>query len=330
MPKLTDLASDERSARIVLSIIGKPSDKATGRLLADVGAVELIKLAENDSPIPRMDDVETAIWRDHMARSEGADSVAAQLAVAVEFTITVPGDRDWPTALDDLGERVPYVLWSRGNTSLLASPLSDRVTIAGARACTGYGDHVATELTDDVTREGRTIVAGGAYGIEGATHKAALSAGGNTIAVMAAGVDRPYPYGHAEMLERVADRGLLMSEVPPGRVPTRQRFLDRARLLAALSGTSVIVEAGARSGALRVVDEAERLGRPVGAVPGPITSAASYGTNNLIRDHRAHLVTSGRDVLGLDQRTVAPMPGREVGLGAYGRVTSREAPARTL
>lgn len=173
---------------------------------------------------------------------------------------------------------------------------ADLVTVTGARAATAYGEHVAGELAGDLSRGERVVVAGGAYGVEGAAHRAALASGGDTIAVLANGVDRPYPAGHRELLDRIADVGLLVSEVPPGSVPTRQRFVSRGRLMAALSGVSVIVEAGRRSGALHTAVEAQRLGRSVGAVPGPVTSVTSSGPHLLLRNGTAQLVTDGSDV----------------------------------
>lgn len=171
--------------------------------------------------------------------------------------------------------RTPYGLWVNGNTDLLRGDAADRVTITGARAATGYGTFVAEEIASGLSEKGRTVVAGAAYGIEGSAHRAALAGGGSTIAVMASGIDRPYPAAHNQLLERIAQRGLVISEVPPGSAPTRQRSTDRARLQAALSGATVIVEAGAHSGSMRTAQEAQDLGRIVGAVPGPVTSAAS-------------------------------------------------------
>ncbi len=200
-----------------------------------------------------------------------------------------------PSALDDLGDRRPYVLWTRGTTSFLARPLSDLVTITGARASTSYGEQVARQLASDLTNAERLVVAGGAYGIEGAAPRAALASGGDTIAVMANGVDRPYPMGHRELLERVADLGVMVSEVPPGAVPTRHRFLARARLMATFSAVTVVVEAGVRSGSMTVARRAHELGRTVGAVPGPVTSVTSVGPHQLISDGVARVVTHADD-----------------------------------
>ena len=175
------------------------------------------------------------------------------------------------------------------------------VTITGARASTSYGDHVAGQLASDLANAERLVVAGGAYGIEGAAHRAALASGGDTITVMANGVDRPYPMGHRELLERVADLGLLVSEVPPAAVPTRHRFIARARLMAALSATTVVVEAGVRSGSMTVARRAHELGRAVGAVPGPVTSATSNGPHELLELKIARIVSHSEQIIGVRQ-----------------------------
>lgn len=163
---------------------------------------------------------------------------------------------------------------------------------------------MAGQLASDLASAERIIVAGGAYGIEGAAHRAALASGGDTIAVMANGVDRMYPMGHRELLERVAGLGLLVSEIPPGAVPTRHRFIARTRLMAALSAATVIVEAGARSGSMTVARRAHELGRAVGAVPGPVTSVASTGPHQLLRDG-ASLVADVTDLLSPSGRDSA-------------------------
>lgn len=178
-------------------------------------------------------------------------------------------------------------------------PLHDRVTMTGSRAETGYGAHVATELAGDLADRERIIVAGGAFGIDRAVHVAALAAGGQTIAVLASGLDRLYPAGNQYMLERIAGVGLLLSETAPGSTPTRWRFLARNRIMGALSGATVIVEAGYRSGSLNVAARAAELGRRVGAVPGPVTSAASAGTHRLLHEGIASLVTDSRDINAL-------------------------------
>lgn len=298
MTNLTDLATDERTARMMLSMVAEPNDSTTGRLLTRVGAVETIRLLETESTVPVLGRVDGTMWRERLTPSISAESVAEQLRKMERLGIdaVIPGDRHWPAGVDELGDSAPFILWTKGAASFLARPHSDLVTITGARAATSYGDHVATELAGDLAREGRVIVAGGAYGIEGAAHRAALASGGDTIAVLASGVDRAYPAGHSELLGRISDTGLVVSEMPPGATPTRHRFLARGRLMAALSQATVVVEAGARSGALQTALQARLLGRNLGVVPGPVTSAASFGTNGLLRDRSAQLVTSAIDV----------------------------------
>ena len=309
MTNLSDVVQDERTARMVLSMIVEPDDAVPGRLLRQLGALELLRLAERDDVVAGFSAVDAHVRRSQFQRSD--TRTLEQNIVAAEragIGTLIPGDKEWPSALDDLGDRRPYVLWTRGTTSFLARPLSDLVTITGARASTSYGEHVARQLASDLTNAERLVVAGGAYGIEGAAHLAALASDGDTIAVVANGVDRPYPIGHRELLERVADLGLMVSEVPPGAVPTRHRFLARARLMAALSTATVVVEAGARSGSMKVAQFAHDLGRNVRAVPGPVTSATSVGPHRLVREGNATLVTCAEDVLDQSDRHPASEP----------------------
>lgn len=300
MPSLSEIAGDERTARMVLSMLVEPDDAVTGHLLATVGGVETLRLAESDSPVPGLGDVDARVWRGRFS-TPGIDSLDERLLQARRsgLGVLIPGDDGWPGSLSDLGERAPYVLWTRGASSFLARPLADLVTVTGARAATSYGEHVAGTLASDLAAAERIVVAGGAYGIEGAAHRAALAIGGDTIAVLANGVDRPYPAGHSELLGRVADVGLLVSEVAPGATPTRHRFLARARLMAALSAATVVVEAGARSGSMKVAHNASQLGRAVGAVPGPVASATSVGPHHLVQSGLARLVTDAGDVQSL-------------------------------
>ncbi len=300
MTSLSHVVQDERTARMLLSMIVEPDDAVTGRLLAELGALEVFRLAERDDAVAHLSAVDAQVWRSQFERSD-ARTLEQNIVDAERAGIgtLIPGDKEWPSALDDLGDRRPYVLWTRGTTSFLARPVDDLVTITGARAATSYGEHVAGELASDLANAERIVVAGGAYGIEGAAHRAALASGGDTIAVMANGVDRMYPMGHRELLERVADLGLMVSEVPPDAVPTRHRFLARARLMAALSATTVVVEAGVRSGSMTVARRAHELGRAVGAVPGPVTSATSNGPHELLELGIARIVTHSEQIIGV-------------------------------
>jgi DNA processing protein len=171
------------------------------------------------------------------------------------------------------------------------------VSMVGSRAATGYGAHIAGEIAADLGEAGWTIVSGGAYGIDAAAHRGARATRAITIAVLACGVDYPYPAGHADLFADIAAAGLVVSEWPPGCHPARLRFLTRNRVIAALTCGTVIVEAGERSGALNTARHAADLGRPLMAVPGPVTSPQSAGCHRIIRDWGASCVTCAADIV---------------------------------
>jgi DNA processing protein len=222
-----------------------------------------------------------------------------------------PGDPGWPVGLaglDRAADRAepeygtPLALWCRGGVDLPGADLAacDRhgVAVVGTRAATNYGQHVASELGCSLAERGWTVVSGAAFGIDAAAHRGALAGEGVTVAVLACGVDLAYPAAHVRLLDEIRERGLLVSEVPPGSPPLRQRFLIRNRLIAALTRGTVLVEAGQRSGALSTARHARRLGRGLMVVPGPVTSAMSAGCHRLLREHREDcaLVADARDV----------------------------------
>lgn len=238
MVSIAEQVTGERMARMVLSMIAGPDDQVTGHVLAQVGGVEPLRLLESDDPIPKMSRGGALLWRERLARRLDPDlpERAAEVAGRQGIGMLIPADHEWPSGLSDLGIRAPYVLWTKGATSFLTSPLRERVTITGARAATDYGTQVASDLAANLADDERVIVAGGGFGIEGAAHRGALAQSGHTIAVLACGVDRAYPSAHRELLERIGDVGLVVSEAPPGMAPSRERFVARGRLLAALSG----------------------------------------------------------------------------------------------
>ncbi|WP_203567172.1 DNA-processing protein DprA [Aestuariimicrobium ganziense] len=202
MSAITDLSPDERRARVMLSLLTEPDDPLTGRLVRKTGAVETLRRLDGDGQVPGLNRVDSQVWRDRLSPRTRLDGVAGRLN-SIErsrITVLIPGDEHWPGALGDLGDRAPYVLFARGATSFLTRPMSDLVTVTGARASTAYGEHIAAILAGGLAANERVTVAGGAYGIEGAVHRATLAAGGDTIAVLAGGVDRPYPNGHRELL----------------------------------------------------------------------------------------------------------------------------------
>jgi DNA processing protein len=221
-----------------------------------------------------------------------------EAAAGVGAALVTPRDELWPTGFGDLGDGAPIALWVRGNVGSLTA--CDRsIALVGARAATGYGEHVAMEAAAGLADRGFAIVSGGAYGIDGAAHRAALASDQTTIAFLAGGVDRLYPAGHAALLTRIAERGLLVGELPCGSSPTKWRFLQRNRLIAAASRATVVVEAGRRSGSLNTAGHAAAIGRALGAVPGPVTSPASAGCHRLIQEYGAACVTSAAEMAEL-------------------------------
>ncbi len=300
MATLAEQVQGERMARIVLSMIAEPDDLTTGYVLGRHGGVATLSLVESDHDVTGLGRADVLLWRERL-RTRIAPDLMERVAEAEQhgFGTLIPADREWPAGLDELGDRAPYVLWTLGASSLLTTALSDRVTITGARASSHYGEHVTTELATGLADEERVVIAGGAFGIEGAAHRGVLGAAGHTIAVLATGVDRRYPAAHSELLDRIGDSGLLVSELPPGTMPTKDRFQARNRLMAALSGAVVIPEAGPRSGSMRTVHDARGLGRRVGAVPGPVTSVVSTGPNELIKQGLAAVITQTSDVIAL-------------------------------
>jgi DNA processing protein len=207
----------------------------------------------------------------------------------------------------------------RGNADLRYACLRS-VAVVGTRAATAYGSHVCGELSVALAEHGWTIVSGGAYGIDGCAHRGALAVGGVTVAVLACGVDYAYPLGHYGLFRAMRGKGATVSEWPPGRTPTKPGFLVRNRVISALSRGTVVVEAARRSGALNTARHAHDQGRPLMAVPGPVTSEQSAGCHEIIREWGAVCVTSAQDVMDLlsfsgedtEQPLRAPVLAREL------------------
>ncbi|MCL2089627.1 MAG: DNA-processing protein DprA [Micrococcales bacterium] len=325
----------ERQARAVWTVIAEPGDPVAGELVAWVGAdraltwVRSVGRGRADWSVlegpeggvlegPEGTVLGAAVRRRLVRRGQtwarrlDAASLALDGAARAVLDLVVPGDPHWPTGLDDLGTAAPHALWLRGSLSAssVLAPVAP-VALVGARACTAYGQRVASELADGLVARGAVVVSGGAYGIDAAVHRGALT-GGATWAVLAGGLDRDYPAGHRALFAQiVASGGALLGEAPPGAVPARHRFLQRNRLIAALTAGTVVVEAAWRSGALSTANHAAGLLRPVGAVPGPVTSAASAGCHRLLREGTAVCVTDAEEVVDL----VGPIGTRPVGTG---------------
>lgn len=217
-------------------------------------------------------------------------------------TIITIADPQYPARLDPLGSERPPIIFCRGNIALLDSPT---VAVVGTRRSTEYGNAVADMLAHDLARAGATIISGLALGIDTHAHQGALAAGGNTIAVLGCGIDVLYPRRNARLQERIAEKGLLISEFAPGDPALPHHFLYRNRLIAALAAGVVVVEAGMRSGSSNTVTWALQCGSEVFAVPGPIGREASTGTNALLQTG-ATLITCARDVLEALSWSVVP------------------------
>lgn len=282
------LASD-RSARAAWSQIAEPDDPRVTALIAEHGPVDgLVAALSSPAPTHR-------IFAQRAARTDlGA---AAEFARRHGIAVLIPGDPQWPQGVDDLA-CPPVCLWIRGEPDL--SALRRRsVAVVGSRTSTAYGDNLAGDIAAGIAERGFAVVSGAAFGIDRAAHLGALAVGGRTIAVLAGGVDRPYPAAHTALLQHIASVGSVVSEAPPGWAPTRPRFLLRNRLIATMTSGTVVVEAGLRSGSLNTARCAELHSRPVGAVPGPVTSAVSAGCHQAVRDGLAVLVTDAAEVVDL-------------------------------
>lgn len=309
--------ADARLASATWSLLAEPGDETAGALRAVLGVTGALAwaaralrtetlpaslLAELVPGAGRLDHataerVRRGVDRWRRRADEADPRPLLDRLERLEGRLVHPGGPGWPTALDDLGAAAPACLWWRG----APGALGDRaVALVGSRAATPYGTHLAGELAVELAERGFTVVSGGAFGIDVAAHRGALAAGARTVVLLAGGVDRPYPASHARVFEQVrSSGGAVASEVPLGWAPMRNRFLLRNRIIAALAHGTVVVEAALRSGALSTARHAAALLRPVGAVPGPVTSMASAGCHALVRDGLATLVTSAAEVADL-------------------------------
>ena len=240
-------------------------------------------------------------WNRRMERTLNAE---AHMAATWGAWLVPPADPLWPPQLNDLGPARPYGLWCRGDSRhLLDLASAPSVALVGSRDPSIYGTEATTHLAAELARRGYTVISGGAMGIDIAAHRAALTQQGSdlpTIAFMAGGLDRLYPAQNSDVLNMIVDRGLIMSEVSVGNTPTRWRFLERNRLIAALARHTIVVEARWRSGALNTARHALEIGRTLWAVPGQINSPNSVGTNRLLRDGLAQTLTEAADILEYD------------------------------
>ncbi|OBA81767.1 DNA protecting protein DprA [Mycobacterium sp. 1164966.3] len=317
-----------------LSRVAEPPCRELAVLVESVGAVEAadrVRRGLVDGELARHTDARREIDR-------AADDL--ELLARRGGRLITPDDEEWPLlafrAFEGARSRErsapPLVLWALGPARL--DEVAQRAAaVVGTRASTAYGEHVAGDLAAGLAERDVAVVSGGAYGIDGAAHRATLDTDGITVAVLAGGIDIPYPAGHSALLHRIGQHGLLFTEYPPGVRPARHRFLTRNRLVAAIAGAAVVVEAGLRSGAANTAAWAGALGRVVAAVPGPVTSSASAGCHALLRTG-AELVTRADDVVELVGRIgelgpEEPRPGTPLdGLSAAERQVYEALPGR--
>jgi DNA processing protein len=293
---------DESYARAALTYLAEPADRWLNGLILLHGATRTLEAirsgrlpdASGGAAVPRLMQRAMERWRVRLDELPTPEDVIAFRRSGIR--LICPGDPEWPEQLADLGDEQPYALWLRGTADLRFNCLRS-VAVVGSRAATAYGSYVAAEFAASVAARGWAVVSGGAFGVDASAHRGALGADGVTVAVLACGVDVPYPVGHTELFEAVAAQGVIVSEWPPGRTVSRLRFLVRNRVIAALATGTLVVEAGERSGAINTARHARDLGRRLMAVPGPVTSDQSAGCHHIIRDWQGTLVTTAAEVL---------------------------------
>lgn len=291
-------------ARIAWSTIIEPGDEALSEWASYLGSHQaaLWTLINNrtpdvmvtaDKPDPFTENALETFkrWRPQVQQDLALLRVAIGAINRLKIRVIVPGHPHWPAVqMARLGARAPVALYVRGDSAMLVD--EKKITLCGARAATGYGEFAATTLAAGLTERGVTIISGAAFGIDAQCHRTVLAAEGRTMAILAGGVDRYYPSAHEALIGRIAERGAVVSELPPGMQPNKWRMLQRNRLMAAMADATIVIEAGWRSGALNIGGHASALGLPLGAVPGPINSAASMGCHRLLRDFEAVCTTT--------------------------------------
>lgn len=334
----SELARTNHFANLAWSVFCEPGDGFAGMLVKSLGAIRALQLELQgananlvlkeilESPTADVDSLflrenfEQYLMesRERWAPRKSLKLVTHSIRSANELgaTTLTRASNCWPDGLSDLESFEPMALWVRGSVKAL-DRLNDSISVVGCRGCTSYGEFATTQLVSELVANNFSIASGGAYGIDGIAHRAALAMGGNTIAVMAGGVDYLYPTGNRAMLEQVIRQGAVISELPPGTAPTKWRFLNRNRLIAALSRATVIIEANWRSGALNTCNHADKLGREVYALPGPITSPQSAGTNSLIANNpNVQLIVDAKHLIENLGGPAAPSAAQLASLGA--------------
>jgi len=281
----------EQDAYLILNWISDTIDEKVHELINKFGSVETIKIISKSSATETFE-------RRRQKRLKSIKSVQYVKDVLETHSVkyVCNSDSNWPKILNDLGRRKPFGIFYKGNYEVLDQ---ESVSIVGTRKSSIYGNGIAGEFAFDLASIGFNVVSGGAIGIDTASHHGALNAQGKTICVQANGLHSFYPSKNEILFEKIIKNGLMISEYPPGRNPTKNSFLNRNRIIAALSKSTMVVEAAEISGALSTARHALRMQRLVLAVPGAIHSKSSSGTNELIRNREAESVTNLQQVLEL-------------------------------
>ncbi|PWJ56406.1 DNA protecting protein DprA [Quadrisphaera granulorum] len=312
--------ADARLAQLAWSRLAEPEDLEARRFVGHRGPSAALERLASPAPVSAAECFEgesverlrrgLARWASRWDQTDPERDLDRLHALGGR--VVLPGDAEWPDGLALLDGDEPFALWVRGPLDLAAA-CERSIAVVGARAATAYGERIASQLGIGLGDAGATTISGAALGIDGAAHRGALASGGPTVAVLACGVDRAYPPSHAALLRALCEEGLVVSELPPGSSPMKRRFLQRNRLIAAAAGATVVVEAGWRSGALSTANRAQMIGKPIGAVPGPITSPSSEGCHRLLR-REAVCITDASEALQLLKITRAdperPVPAR--------------------
>lgn len=317
LENLTDLPPNgEMLAQVAWNLLCEPGDSTAGKLIDSLGAEPALNSLINRESVARLalqvqeqgnafdelniGEIEKLIsdglerWLPRLSFATLLESL--EILSRVNTRIIFDHEHRWPSGMQDLGFHRPRMLWYRGSLDAIASA-EHSVSVVGARASTSYGEKITQDLTAAIVEAGATVVSGGAYGIDAIAHRTALAMGGKTIAVMAGGLDSLYPRANHQLLSRIISEGAVVAEVPARVHPSKWRFLQRNRLIAAMSQTTLVVEAGFKSGARNTANRAATLNRRVFAVPGPISSPASQGCNMMIAERVAELVQSSNDFL---------------------------------